>query len=254
MLKSKSLTIQAVRVITDDNPMPPGLHRKTLVIVTPGREIMMTAQTGQRHETWFNALSYLLLRTDQEKAEAEDTINEEDLEEFHPGFNIRQSISKMTGRDRSVGSHHRTSMSSYNSRTSSAAPNQPMLTQRQANRNLAAPANTFNATAGAAVAEATNAGSRTSSAPSDTNNGGGRTGRFSSITSAWRRGGNQNGSSSTNRGRSSVSLRGRSAGENGEIYNASVAADSAEELRAVMARQETDASQLENVRACCDGK
>nr|POF05896.1 anucleate primary sterigmata protein a [Quercus suber] len=257
MLKSKSLTIQAVRVITDDNPMPPGLHRKTLVIVTPGREIMMTAQTGQRHETWFNALSYLLLRTDQEKAEADDVINEEDLEEFNPGFNIRQSINKFTGRDRSVGSHHRTSLSSYNSRTSSAAPNQSTMTQRYANataKTQAAPTGTSSAAAGATGAAAANAGSRTSSAPSDSKNEGNRAGRFSSITSAFRRGSNQHGTSSTIRGRSRVSIRGHSAGEQGEIYNASVAADSAEELRAVMARQESEASQLENVRACCDGE
>ena len=53
-LRAKSVAIEAVRVVTDDNPMPPGLHRKSLVIVTPGRSLKFTAATGQRHETWFN--------------------------------------------------------------------------------------------------------------------------------------------------------------------------------------------------------
>lgn len=56
-LRAKSVAIEAVRVVTDDNPMPPGLHRKSLVIVTPGRSLKFTAPTGQRHETWFNVWS-----------------------------------------------------------------------------------------------------------------------------------------------------------------------------------------------------
>lgn len=38
------------------------------------------------------------------------------------------------------------------------------------------------------------------------------------------------------------------------IYDASVAADSAEDVRDQMERQEERAAELENVRACCDGK
>ncbi|KAF2718055.1 hypothetical protein K431DRAFT_349051 [Polychaeton citri CBS 116435] len=122
MMKAKSVAIQSVRVITDDNAYPPGLHRKSLVVVTPGRDIIFTAPTGQRHETWFNALSYLLLRTEREKAEAEDEVNEEDLEDFNPngsGGIIGRSISRMTGR--SARSRSRTSLSSYNSRTTRAS-------------------------------------------------------------------------------------------------------------------------------------
>lgn len=61
-LKAKSVQIEAVRVVTDENPNPPGLHQKSIVVVTPGRSIKFTAPTSYRHETWFNALSYLLLR------------------------------------------------------------------------------------------------------------------------------------------------------------------------------------------------
>ena len=47
MLKAKSVAIDAVRVTTDDNTNPPGLHRKSLVVITPGREVVFTAPTGQ---------------------------------------------------------------------------------------------------------------------------------------------------------------------------------------------------------------
>ena len=103
-LKAKSVAIEAVRVVVDDNPMPPGLHRKSLIVITPGRDIKFTASTGQRHETWFNALSYLLLRSNETSQSADpNQITAEDVAEFNPGFG------------RSAGS--RVSLSSYNSRT-----------------------------------------------------------------------------------------------------------------------------------------
>ncbi|KAI1658612.1 hypothetical protein F4813DRAFT_380149 [Daldinia decipiens] len=92
-LKAKSIPIEAVRIVGDDNPMPPGLHRKSLIIVSPGRTVKFTCTTGQRHETWFNALSYLLLRTgDESQADAEDVagqITQEDVDEFNPSINRR---------------------------------------------------------------------------------------------------------------------------------------------------------------------
>ncbi|KAK5998944.1 Anucleate primary sterigmata protein A [Cladobotryum mycophilum] len=112
-LRAKSLPIEAVRVVTDDNPMPPGLHRKSLVIVSPGRTIKFTCTTGQRHETWFNALSYLLLRTSpsQQHSDAEDmaeNITREDVDEFNPQFARRAA---------NGGRPTAPSLSSYNSRT-----------------------------------------------------------------------------------------------------------------------------------------
>lgn len=109
-LKAKSVAIEAVRVVTDDNPMPPGLHRKSLIILTPGRAVKFTAATGQRHETWFNALSYLLLRTadgtpgDREEVAA-TALTREDVDEFNPGFGNRPARRGPA------------SLSSYNSRT-----------------------------------------------------------------------------------------------------------------------------------------
>ncbi|KAI9779919.1 MAG: hypothetical protein M1839_007075 [Geoglossum umbratile] len=109
-LKAKSVAIEAVRVITDDNPMPPGLHRKSLVIITPGRAVQFTATTGQRHETWFNALSYLLLRTGTEHGVngTEEAITMEDVGEFNPSYDQSRTAAAA-------------SLSSYNSRHSRVA-------------------------------------------------------------------------------------------------------------------------------------
>ena len=92
--RTKSVQIEAVRVVTDDNPYPPGLHRKSLIVISPGRTIKFTCQTGQRHETWLNALSYLLLRTStaqQGSHQAAGIITQEDVDEFNPGYNRRHA-------------------------------------------------------------------------------------------------------------------------------------------------------------------
>ncbi|KAH0040570.1 hypothetical protein KCU80_g4338, partial [Aureobasidium melanogenum] len=127
--KAKSVAIEAVRVITDDNAYPPGLHRKSLVIVTPGREIVFTAPTAQRHETWFNALSYLLLRTGTERENEEMT--QDMVDEFNPTM---RSQSRNTVRTR-------VSLSSYNSRTTrNSSPHRPHASEvpSLANRQSAA--------------------------------------------------------------------------------------------------------------------
>ncbi|OTA98162.1 hypothetical protein M426DRAFT_17694 [Hypoxylon sp. CI-4A] len=114
-LKAKSIPIEAVRIVADDNPMPPGLHRKSLIIVSPGRTVKFTCTTGQRHETWFNALSYLLLRTGEEHhADTEEMagqITQEDVDEFNPSMARRPA--------NGTRARPPPSLSSYNSRTTS---------------------------------------------------------------------------------------------------------------------------------------
>ena len=96
-LKAKSVSIEAVRVISDDNPIPPGLHPKSIVVVTPGRSIKFTAPTTQRHETWFNALTYLLLRSTPEQqaaleSEGQNYTNTHTLANSHERSNTLSSI------------------------------------------------------------------------------------------------------------------------------------------------------------------
>ncbi|KAM0458061.1 hypothetical protein ACHAO4_002783 [Trichoderma viride] len=216
-MKAKSLPIEGVRVVTDDNPMPPGLHRKSLIIISPGRTIKFTCTTGQRHETWFNALSYLLLRTsngqdghlDAEEMAAD--LTREDVDEFNPHFGGRQSANGLSRPSAP-------SLSSYNSRTTrneSPGPDMifdiPTLTP----------------------------GKNSTPAKSVTGSISGRVGSY------WKSGGSK----------LAGTIRSRTASaQNVSIYEASEVHDSAEDLREMIERQDRDADRLENVRACCDGK
>ena len=231
-LKAKSVAIEAVRVVTDDNPMPPGLHRKSLVVITPGRAVKFTATTGQRHETWFNALSYLLLRTGPESANANGTndLTTEDVEEFNPSSS--RSLSRTGGA--------RASLSSYNSRTTRGTSPQTR------NRSSLSTRPPTDAPADSATAQSSVAG-RTPQL-SKKERGGSISSRFSHY---WRPGKSGRGSISSRR---SNQPEGGTGGGNGSIYNASVVHDSAEDVRQVISQQERGADQLENVRACCDGK
>ncbi|KAM5367638.1 hypothetical protein ACJZ2D_009919 [Fusarium nematophilum] len=212
-LKAKSVPIEAVRVVTDDNPMPPGLHRKSLVIISPGRTIKFTCTTGQRHETWFNALSYLLLRTNNDvQADAEDmaeNFTREDVDEFNPQYDRRPANGTRPAAA--------PSLSSYNSRTTrnespaiGMSMNIPTLTPK-AQQQQQRP-----------------------------------TGTLSKLSGYWK-GSQLSGTFSSRRG------RGVSA-QDVNIYEASQAHDSAEDLREIIERQDRESDRLENVRACCDGK
>jgi hypothetical protein len=221
-LKAKSVPIEAVRVVTDDNPMPPGLHRKSLIIISPRRTIKFTCTTGQRHETWFNALSYLLLRSGQDhRTDAEEVaghITQEDVDEFNPQVG-RQPVDES-------GSRVAPSLSSYNSRTTrngspalGTSMNVPTLTPSS---NL------------------THKHASTSSRTS--------TGTLGKLSGYWR-----SGAPKLSGTLSSFRSRGTSS-QNWGIYEASEAHDSAEDLREMIERQDRESDRLENVRACCDGK
>jgi hypothetical protein len=214
-LKAKSVAIEAVRVVSDDNPMPPGLHRKSLIVMTPGRSLKFTAPTAQRHETWFNALSYLLLRSNNDQ-EDDAGMTAEDVAEFNPGY-FRTS-SRATGRSRM-------SVSSVVSRT----------TQR-----TASPSKQQTATLRPPSAASQRAGRSQSALPP-----GSVSSRLSSIGGMFK---------STSSVRGSMTSRHSKQDSNIYDGAISEAHDSAEDLRAVIEAQERDADRLENVRACCNGK
>ena len=212
-LKAKSVAIEAVRVVVDDNPMPPGLHRKSLIVITPGRDVKFTATTGQQHETWFNALSYLLLRSGSDTLRADPShLTAEDVAEFNPGFG------------RSAGS--RISLSSYNSRTN---------TTRRSLVSNRAPSPSKSSVRRIPPTPHASSSSRLSQSNQAS------IGRR--LSSYWRP---SRASTTTNR-------EGATSASNGSIYNASVVNESAEDVRQVLERQEQESDRLENVRACCDG-
>ena len=213
-LRAKSVQIEAVRVVADDNPMPPGLHRKSLIIVSPGRSIKFTCTTGQRHETWFNALSYLLLRTTNEgQSDAEEiagNITKEDVDEFNPSF----------GRRAANGNRASPSLSSYNSRGVRGSPTMDM--------SLNIPTLTPSKSRASQTRPSFGTLSRLSGYLKDNK----ISGSFGSIRSR--------------------SVQGRHSAQG--IYESSEAHDSAEDVRQMIERQDREADRLENVRACCDGK
>lgn len=228
-LKAKSVAIEAVRVVSDDNLSPPGLYRKSLVVITPGRTIKFTAPTGQRHETWFNALSYLLMRTGAEREEDGEGVTAEDVDEFNPTW---RSSSRMTGRSRG-------SLSSYASRTTvrTASPvkhqlQHPSLAQRQSGT-------THNATV-------TQRSQSAAPVPS-----GSFSRRLSTLGSAFRSSSAVRESFSSRY--STQTAQTADTADTTSSVTAVTAHDSAEDLRAVIEAQERDADRLENVRACCDG-
>lgn len=213
-LRAKSVPIEAVRVVTDDNPMPPGLHRKSLIIISPGRSIKFTCTTGQRHETWFNALSYLLLRTNTEgQADTEEMMNgitREDVEEFNPTY-VRRNTGGALGTPRGAPS-----ISSYNSRGT---------------RNEAASVNLDVPTLTPNHKKAISTGSVT------------RPSLAGRISGYWR----STQDSLSLRSRSGVR-------DQYSLYSNNDVHDSAEDLREEYERQDRESDRLDNVRACCDGK
>ncbi|ETN40891.1 uncharacterized protein HMPREF1541_05171 [Cyphellophora europaea CBS 101466] len=248
-LKAKSVAIEAVRVVTDDNPMPPGLHRKSLEVITPGRKVRFTASTGQRHETWFNALSYLLLRGEQDPTKQVATgyttgdteVTRDDVNEFNVSANGYGA--------RLVPNSSRVSMSSYNSRTTRGTS-----LNRGSVRHSAVPGVATSsvrptaqpAQAGLSTADASrlSRAEQSREADKDQTLRSGSMNRFSRMMG-----------SVTGRTSRSANHAGDVKSGSTSIYDASVVSDnrqdSAEQLRQEMLREEEG---LENVRSCCDGK
>lgn len=253
-MKAKSVLIESVQVVPDDNPMPPGLHRKSLEVITPGRRVRFTASTGQRHETWLNALTYLLLRQDDPAAANYDAggseITRDDLDEFnvHAGGYGATLVPSGSGM----------SLSSYNSRTTRGTIS---------HRNSANQRHTL--TPGIATSSSTRlpppspgqrdpspSTVRRSRAEQSQEADKDRTLRASSASRFSRMIGSVTGR--TSRTTETMTTPGVARSEGGSIYDASLVSDgrkdSAEELRREMLRQEELAfGGLENVRACCDG-
>lgn len=274
-LKAKSVAIESVRVVTDDNPMPPGLHRKSLEVITPGRKVKFTAGTGNRHETWFNALSYLLMRGQDDGATNANAgtmdaggLTADDVDEFNPGRHAGGRISRLTA-------NSRMSVSSYNSQ-GTGTNNHAHASLRQALPAGVMTAATAHASSGSAA--------RTSSATPTRNIGGDGNGDYDEddddddAKRTLRRNSTPRFSNmfkpSSIRDSFSTSRRSvrnsdaigvgtltstRRGGNGGSIYNAELASDgranSAEESRRELLKQERRAGEggLENVRACCDG-
>lgn len=215
-LRTKSVPIEAVRVVADDNPYPPGLHHRSLEVVSPGRRVRFTATTSQRHDTWYNALSYLLTRDENENAEDTNSVTLDDIDEFNPGF---RSGSRQTAR---------MSLSSHNSRTLRQPP-------RQQQRAASAMSMRSAVTPGRASPALSSPGPNSSlQVPEERQRS---SSRLSTILNSSIRG-------------SIASIKGRN-GQASSVHDGSVRGqESIEDFSQAV----DDEDRLENVRACCDGK
>ena len=254
-LKSKSVAIEAVRVVTDDNPMPPGLHRKSLIIITPGRSVKFTAQTSQRHETWFNALSYLLLRTGPDGTNAAD-YTDADVDEFNPqpGYNRRTSRSRVSlASFKSNRTQNRQDQSRLSSMASPAAPTERQGRQSQYDAPPQAKGSVRSRISRSLSRSRASRQERPNfSTATITNNNTDKHGSLASRMSSF-------GDSVRHSMRSRSSMRNEHEEvepgvlEGGRSIISASGADSAEDLRRVIEERESG-GRLENVRACCDGK
>jgi hypothetical protein len=208
-----------VQEVDDPNPLPPGLHQKSLLVITPGRSMKFTATTGQRHETWYNALHYLCQRVEegeqqqspaQPQQEQKPVAADEIQDEFNGGY---RSSSRNTGRSRA-------SMSSYITRRTLSRDETQVPTLRQSTVTQQRAPSTEPAEAQGTVSS-----------------------RFSSILRP---------SASAMRG-SFMSTRSRTSAQEPTLYE-KPSISNMELGRDIHEHVERDHDFMPNVRACCDGK
>ena len=287
-LKSKSVAIEAVRVVTDDNPMPPGLHRKSIIIITPGRSVQFTAQTSQRHETWFNALSYLLLRTGSDANNAGE-YSDADIQEFNPmhSYDRRSARSRVSiASFKSQATANRNIHSSLSLRApgpvnSLASRSQqqpqtvpefgegeveeeekPLSLRKRVSRSLS---RTKSRPSGKAPEELSSTAVPSAGAPeavasssrrNSTTHKPSHASISSRISNYWKPSDTASGNRSSVRSRSSIAAE--TVTEPGvleggrSVVSVNGANDSAEDLRRMIEEREGKGN-LENVRSCCDG-
>ncbi|OBA22747.1 hypothetical protein METBIDRAFT_9111 [Metschnikowia bicuspidata var. bicuspidata NRRL YB-4993] len=62
-VKVRAMAIESVESVDDNNPLPTGLHYKSIIVRCKLKTIKITCPTRQRHNTWYNALRYLVNRS-----------------------------------------------------------------------------------------------------------------------------------------------------------------------------------------------
>lgn len=61
--KTRAAAIVGVESVEDNNPLPAGLHHKSIIVHSQTRSIKFTCPTRQRHNIWYNSLRYLIQRS-----------------------------------------------------------------------------------------------------------------------------------------------------------------------------------------------
>lgn len=215
-VRAKSALIENVHVVHDDNPFPPGLFHKSIVVTTSTRVLQFTCLTQQSHDTWYLALSFLLLRNG---SSAESRM----LEISNTSFRNRQGSYQSP---HSVGMTPSSSMSSVNGGPRSTS----LMSYQGRGRNTQL------------IQSRGRSGhpGSTRLAPAFTIRSQGSVGRLGSLLRPPTG--------------SHAEYHAASDSNGGNVYEASRAADSIADLRAQIEREEMEFDGLENVRACCEGE
>jgi hypothetical protein len=61
--RTRAAAIIGVESVDDNNPLPAGLHHKSIIVHSQTRSIKFTCPTRQRHNIWYNSLRYLIQRS-----------------------------------------------------------------------------------------------------------------------------------------------------------------------------------------------
>lgn len=61
--KTRAAAIIGVESVDDNNPLPAGIHHKSIIVHSQTRSIKITCPTRQRHNIWYNSLRYLIQRS-----------------------------------------------------------------------------------------------------------------------------------------------------------------------------------------------
>lgn len=65
-VRTRAAAILGVESVDDNNPLPPGLFHKSIVVHSQNKSVKFTCATRQRHNIWYNALRYMLNRNLEE--------------------------------------------------------------------------------------------------------------------------------------------------------------------------------------------
>ncbi|VEU22640.1 DEKNAAC103500 [Brettanomyces naardenensis] len=132
--KIKALAIDNVKSVTDNNPLPPGLYHKSIIVSSSdGRSVKLTCPTRQRHNIWYNSIRYLLQKSTEgllDDDESENQYNETFTMDQRVEMERSQSFRHQQPRSSILGTSYRFTKVS-NTRRSSESSNSQRLTGAQ---------------------------------------------------------------------------------------------------------------------------
>lgn len=111
--KAKSIAIVNVRTEEDNNPLPPGLFHKSIIIESSDKRVLkLTCPTRTRHNIWYGALRYLISRAGTGSVEDDDDVPSV-VDNYTGAEETRMRMSKSLGGLQGSGNGHMGRLSSF---------------------------------------------------------------------------------------------------------------------------------------------